>query len=285
MRILLTGASGQLGTDLRKALTGQEVVAPTHQELDICDSDRVSECVLGVKPDLVVNAAASHKTDQCETAAERAFQVNVYGVRNISLACKSVGAVFLHMSTDYVFDGEKHEPYLEDDIPLPVNLYGISKLAGELIIRSMLDRYFVVRTSALFGSRGATGKGGNFVLTMLRLARDGRDIQVVDDQRFSPTYTVDLARKIAWLVQTECYGTCHITNSGHCSWYEFACKVFDLAHLRPGIKPVSTARFGAPARRPPYSVLGHGVLEKLDSDDLREWPRALATYLDEVGVA
>jgi len=284
MRILLIGASGQLGTDLRKALTGQEVVAPTHQELDICDSNRVSECVQAMRPDLVINTAASHGTDECETQVERAFQVNVYGVRNISLACKSVGAALVHMSTDYVFDGKKHEPYLEDDIPRPVNVYGISKLAGELMIRSMLDRYFVVRTSALFGSRGVTGKGGNFVTTMLRLAREKKDIRVVDDQRLSPTYTADLARKIAWLINSETYGIWHVTNGGDCSWYEFAAAIFQQAGLHPSLSPITTAESGARARRPAYSVLGHGRLQEAAADDMQPWEDALGVYLQEIGV-
>lgn len=284
MRVVLTGAGGQLATDLAKVLQDHDLVGLSHGDLDVCDAAQVSETLLGLRPHLVINTAAFHRVDDCETAVERAFAVNAHGVQNLALACKRVGAVLLHLSTDYVFDGEKGEPYWEDDVPRPINIYGISKLAGELIIRYILDRYFIIRTSGLYGVAGASGKGGNFVQTMLRLAREGQDIRVVDDQRLTPTYTADLARKIAWLMGSEGYGTYHITNSGHCSWYEFAAKIFELARLRPRLSPVTSAAFGSRARRPAYSVLAHGALQKLGADDLRPWPAALRDYLGEAGV-
>lgn len=284
MRIVFIGAGGQLATDLAKVLAGHDLIKLAHSDLDICDALRVYDVLPRLRPHLVINTAAFHRVDDCEIEVEQAFAVNTRGVHNLAQACKRAGAVLLHFSTDYVFDGEKGEPYKEDDPACPINIYGISKLAGELIIRYTLDRYFIVRTSGLYGVAGSSGKGGNFVQTMLRQAREGRDICVVDDQRLTPTYTVDLASKVAWLIETESYGICHITNSGHCSWYEFAAKIFELARLRPRLRPGTSDAIGSRARRPRYSVLAHGTLQKLNADDLRPWPAALRAYLVEASV-
>jgi dTDP-4-dehydrorhamnose reductase len=283
--VLLTGAGGQLATDLRRVLSGREVAAFAHTELDVCDSARVGEAVAAARPRVVINTAAFHRVDDCETEGERAFAVNALGVLNLALACKEHGAALLHLSTDYVFDGEKDSPYLEDDTPKPVSMYGVSKLAGELIIRYTLERHYVVRSSGLYGVAGASGKGGNFVNTMLRLAREGKDINVVDDQRLTPTYTLDLARKMAWLIDQEAFGVWHITSAGDCSWYEFAGEIFRQSGLSPKLAPTTSEAFGARARRPAYSVLGHGRLRERGADDMRPWQDALADYLSALGAA
>jgi dTDP-4-dehydrorhamnose reductase len=188
------------------------------------------------------------------------------------------------MSTDYVFGGEKRAPYTEDDAPNPLNVYGVSKLAGEYFVRALCPKHFIVRTSGLYGVAGSSGKGGNFVETMIRLAKEGKPIRVVTDQVLTPTYTRDLAHKIKELLQTEAYGVYHITNSGQCSWYEFAAKIFELLSLKPDFGPTTSAEFGAKAKRPAYSVLAHGRLAQLGLDDLRSWPEALAAYLEEKGL-
>jgi dTDP-4-dehydrorhamnose reductase len=281
VRVLVTGAGGQLATDLVRVLDGQDLVALSHRELEVCDPVQLRSALETVRPDVVINTAAFHRVDDCEAEAERAFAVNTLGVRNLALACAEAKASLLHVSTDYVFDGSKRQPYLEEDTALPINVYGASKLAGELLVRALLDNYYIVRTSGLYGRAGASGKGGNFVNTMLRLAREKPDIKVVDDQRLSPTYTRDLAEKLAWLIRTEGYGLYHVTNSGGCSWYEFACAIFEQAGLKPRVQPISTEAFGARARRPAYSVLGHGSLEHLGCDDLPHWSDALQRYLAE----
>lgn len=281
MRILLTGAGGQLATELGRALDGQDLVALSHRELNVCDRDQVRAAVQAVRPDVVINTAAFHRVDECEVEAKRAFAVNALGAHSLALACAETDASLLHISTDYVFDGRKGEPYLEEDAALPVNVYGASKLAGELLIRILLNRHYVVRTAGLYGVAGASGKGGNFVSTMLRLAREGRVIKVVDDQRLSPTSARDLAKKLAWLIGTEGYGLYHITNAGDCSWYEFAQAVFAEAGLAPRLEPTTTEAFGARARRPAYSVLGHGALQRLGSDDLPHWRDVLRRHLAE----
>jgi dTDP-4-dehydrorhamnose reductase len=284
LRILLTGAGGQLATDLAKSLCQEELIPLSHAQLDVVDAAQVKATVEATRPDVVINTAAFHRVDDCETEVGRAIAVNAHGVRNLALACQRTGAALLHLSTDYVFDGEKAQPYSEHDMPRPINVYGVSKLLGEVMIRHILDRYHIVRCSGLFGLAGASGKGGNFVRTMLRLAREERPIRVVHDQRFAPTYTADLADKIAWLITTANYGVWHITNAGEASWYDFAARIFELADLRPDLSPTTTAAFGARARRPSYSVLDHGRLRALGLDDLPPWEDALSRYLEQIAV-
>lgn len=282
-RVLITGGGGQLARDLLQALGDWEVRALSHQELDICDLAAVRQALAAFRPRVVINTAAFHRVDDCEREAERAFAVNFEGVRNLCLACRPVSVVLLHISTDYVFSGEERRPYLETDPPGPVNVYGLSKLAGEMAVLFSLERYFIVRTSGLFGAAGASGKGGNFVTTMLRRAQEGQPLRVVDDQRLSPTYTRHLAAKIAWLLTTEAYGLYHVTNSDSCTWYELAVAALEMAGIPADIQPTTSAAFGAPARRPAYSVLAHGGLRALGADDMPPWREALRAYLAEIG--
>jgi len=283
IRIVITGARGQLATDLLRVLEGFDVVPLSHQQLDICDQAAVDDLFSSSCPDVLMNTAAFHRVDDCEEQPELAFRVNAYGVSNLARACGKTGCVLVHMSTDYVFDGKKGQPYLEEDPPRPINMYGVSKLAGELVIRYMMSRYFIVRSSGLYGQAGASGKSGNFVNTMLRLAKEGRPIRVVDDQCLSPTYTLDLASKIAWLITTNNFGTYHITNTEYCSWFGFARAIFDEARVDVKVAPTTTEAFGAKAERPPFSTLGHGALRALGADDMRPWREALRSYLQEIG--
>lgn len=281
MKVLLIGANGQLGSDLVRVLTDVDLIPLTHQDVDICEPVGLRATLRRHRPDIVLNMAAYHKVDECEVNAEKSFAVNALGVRNLALACRELDCALLHMSTDYVFDGSKKSPYVETDPPRPINVYGISKLAGEYFVRYILDRYWIVRSQWLYGVAGASGKGGNFVELMLRLAREGRDIRVVNDQVGSPTYTLDLAHKIAQLIKTEHYGLYHITNSGECTWYQFACKIWELSGLSPNAEPTTTAAFGATATRPSYSVLDNAALRAIGLDDMRPWEEALAAYLEE----
>lgn len=283
MGIVIIGASGQLGSDLMRRLAGEEVVPLTHRDLDVCDHGATRAALERLKPTVVINTAAYHRVDECEDNVERSFQVNGYAVRNLAEVCRDLNAVLVHLSTDYVFGGERHLPYGEEDRPMPLNVYGVSKLAGEHLLQATWDRHFIVRSSGLYGTAGASGKGGNFVETMVRLARDGRPIRVVDDQVLTPTFTEDLARKIGELIQTEAYGLYHVTNGGECSWYEFARTIFELLNLKPNLAATTTAAFGARARRPSYSVLRHSRLSALGLDDLRPWRDALREYLREKG--
>jgi dTDP-4-dehydrorhamnose reductase len=282
MKILLIGADGQLGTDIQKVMGGSELIPLTVADIDVTKRDNVSAVIGKHKPDIVINTSAYHRVDDCEDHDEIAFAVNAFGVKNLCLACRDNDATLLHISTDYVFDGLKGKPYSETDCPNPGTVYGISKLAGELYVRYMLKKHFVVRTCGLFGVAGCLGKGGgNFIESMLKLAKEKPVLRVVADQIVGPTYTMDLARKINDLIKTQHYGLYHITNKGTCSWYDFARKIFELTGTQVKVEKATTSEFKAKATRPAYSVLEHGSLKKIGLDDLRTWEKALEAYLEE----
>jgi dTDP-4-dehydrorhamnose reductase len=281
MSVLLIGANGQLGSELRRALEDREVIALRHADLEVTDATQVMATVSRHRPRLIFNTAASHRVDACEDAPESAFAVNAVAVRELALAAERVGATLVQFSTDYVFDGRQRHPYTETDPPGPLNVYGVSKLAGEYFVRAILERHFIVRTCGLYGLAGSRARGGNFVETMLRLARDGRQIRVVTDQVVTPTAAKDLARKVVELVSTGAYGLYHITNRGACSWFQFARAIFELSGVEARLSETTSAAFGAKARRPAYSVLDNARLRSLGLDDLRHWRDALADYLEE----
>lgn len=283
MKIILIGAAGQLGTDLMKALPGETTIPLTHADIEVTDSGSIGHAFERHRPDMVINTSAFHRVDDCETEMELAFQVNAFAVRRLAQACSQFGAALVHFSTDYVFAGEKTEPYVEGDRPGPLSVYGASKLAGEHLAAATLPRHFLIRTCGLYGLGGSRSKGGNFVETMLRFARRGKPLRVVDDQVASPTYTADLARKVSQLIATEAYGLYHITSQGSCSWFEFAHAVFELSGVEANLQPISSADFGAPARRPAYSALGSVRLPSLGLDQMPDWRDGLKRYLAETG--
>lgn len=286
-KVVIIGANGQLGSDLFPTFDSRskefQVVPLTHKDIELCNHSGTRVLLTRLGPDIVMNTAAYHRVDECEDNAEKAFQVNAIAVHNLALVCRDLDAVLVHMSTDYVFGGDRDRrtPYTEEDLPWPLNVYGASKLAGEYLVRTICPKHFVVRSSGLYGVAGSSGKGGNFVELMLRLAREGKPIRVVNDQVLSPTYTEDLAHKIKQLLHTEAYGLYHLTNNGQCSWYEFAAKIFELMGLEPDFEPTTTAAFGAKAHRPVYSVLAHDRLKRIGLDELRPWMEALYAYLVE----
>jgi dTDP-4-dehydrorhamnose reductase len=286
MRVLIIGVNGQLGTDLHRALKDFEVVPLAHADIEITDMNSVKKSFKRHKPDVVINTAAFVRVDDCEVEKDRAFLVNALGARNVAVAAQELGARLVHISTDYVFGEEEQPrstPYTEFDTPVPINTYGRSKLAGEKSVRYLCLRHFIVRSSSLFGVAGASGKGGNFVETILRLAKERDELRVVKDQVFSPTYTKDLARKIAQLINTEYYGTFHITNKGACSWYEFTQEILRLARSKTPVVPITSDQYPQKAKRPHYSVLDNYHLRLLGMDDLRPWPEALADYMRTKG--
>jgi dTDP-4-dehydrorhamnose reductase len=283
MRAVVIGANGQLGTDLIKVLSGWDIEGLTHSDLDIRDLVRARALLSQLKPNAVINTAAFNRVDDCEDDPEKAFSVNAYGARNLARVCAELHCALIHISTDYVFGGEKASPYTEDDAPNPLSVYGGSKLAGEYFVRNICSKHFIARTSGLYGLAGSSGKGGNFVETMIRLAGEKKPVRVVEDQVLTPTYTKDLAERIKELVQTEAYGLYHVTNSGQCSWYEFAAKIFFFLGLKPDFAPTTARAFGAKAQRPAYSVLAIGKLEQLGLEDLPPWEDALKRYLIEKG--
>jgi len=284
VRVLLIGAGGQLGSDIVRILEHWDLVALTHEDLEICDFHSVQSLLKEVMPDVVINTAAFHRVDDCETEMDKAFNVNALGARNVAVVTESLGAKLVYISTDYIFGGEREPrlvPYTEFDIPVPPNVYGRSKLAGENFVQHLCSRYFIVRASGLFGVAGASGKGGNFVETMIRLGKERDELRVVDDQVFSPTCTRDLADKIIQLIQTEYYGVFHVTNSGTCSWYDFAKEIIRLAELKAIVKPINSNEYAQKAKRPRYSVMDHCHLRLLRMNNVRSWKESLEEYMIE----
>jgi dTDP-4-dehydrorhamnose reductase len=279
-RIAVFGSSGQLGTDVVEVFRRHErfdVVPLQHQDVDCADADQVRQVILALRPDGVINTAAYVRVDDCEDHTSEAFVVNAIGALNIARACARVDAFCVYVSTDYVFDGAKATAYVESDPTSPVNVYGASKLAGELLIRQALPRSLIVRTASLFGKTGARGKGGNFIETILAKAKSGEVLRVVNDVTMSPTYTLDLAAALLRLIDLRADGIIHATNAGTCSWYEFAQKVVNLAGLRAFIHPVASVEYPARARRPKNSAL----LSERSLVALRPWEDALKAYLIE----
>jgi dTDP-4-dehydrorhamnose reductase len=281
MTTLLIGANGQLGSELRHAFRDHRLVALTHADLELTDHRQVIETLQIHRPALILNTAAYHRVDECEDFPDRAFAVNALAVRDLAVASKAVGATLVQFSTDYVFDGRRRHPYRETDLPGPLSAYATSKLAGEYFVRSILERHIVVRTCGLYGVAGRHTKTGNFVETMLRLASEGRQIRVVGDQVLTPTSAKELARKVRELVETGEFGLYHITNSGACSWYQFAAAIFEMSGIRADLSETTAAAYGARAARPPYSVLENANLGRLGLDDLRPWQEALKAYLED----
>jgi len=283
VRVALIGADGQLGADINSYFKekGLEVIGLVGlKDIDVCDYKMSDDILKRINPELVINTAAFHDVDLCEDEVLSAFKVNVMGVKNLSVICREINVPLMHFSTDYVFDGKKKEPYVEDDCARPLSLYGISKLAGEQVMQYMLEKYYIIRLSGLYGHADCAGKrGGNFVELMIKLAKKEKVIKVVSDQILTPTSTRDVAEKLYELIQTGNYGIYHMTNTGDCSWYEFACEIFKLMKLSTGVLPITTEEFEAKARRPKYSVLDNVNLRKIGLADLRNWKEALKDYI------
>lgn len=280
MRTLVLGSQGQLGRDLIPRLPG-EILAWTRSEIDLAHPASIRERLAAAAPDVVINCAAYNFVDRAEDEPEAAFQVNAHGVRALAIACRSLSIKLVHVSTDYVFglDAARSAPWQESDAPGPVSVYGLSKLTGEYFVRMECPDHLIVRTCGLYGVWGSGGKGGNFIETMLKLAAQGKTIRVVNDQSCTPSATADVAHAISDLVANRATGLVHVTNSGSCTWYELAKAAFEMAGLKPDLIPITTAEFGAKARRPAYSVLDTSLAARLMGRPMRPWKVALADYL------
>jgi len=284
MKVAVLGPNGQLGSDLIRAFTEAgkyEVVPLAHAQVEVADPGSVRRLMAKVYPNIVVNCAAFHRVDECEDRPEEAFRVNALGALHVARVCAELDALCVYISTDYVFDGEKKEPYTEEDTPCPINVYGTSKVAGEHLVRRACPRWLIVRVASLFGKAGARGKGGNFVETILAKVRAGECLRVVNDIRMSPTYTYDAARALERLIRQGATGLFHLTNGGTCTWYEFARKVFDLVGLDANLEPISSQDYPTKVPRPKNSSLRSVRL--LLNDPLRPWEEALEAYLVEKG--
>jgi dTDP-4-dehydrorhamnose reductase len=281
MKILLFGALGMLGRDLQTILSDQhEVIGKDIQDLDITDAEQVRNEVEALQPQAVINAAAFTEVDGCESRKERAFAVNAEGAGHMVRACRKTGARLIHLSTDYIFDGTSPAPYSEEAPPNPLNVYGQSKLKGEQLIQETRGNYLILRTAWLYGKHGK-----NFVDTILRLASQEEELRVVDDQRGSPTFTRDLSRAIAQLLNKDVRGILHVTNSGSCSWFEFAKRILETKGVPDGkirVVPISSRELNRPARRPSNSLLDCSRFQKLTGGKMRPWDEALRDYLSGV---
>jgi dTDP-4-dehydrorhamnose reductase len=279
MKVVVTGVKGQLGYDLVKQLTARnhQVYGIDRNDLDITDEKAVKAYFEEVKPDALLHCAAYTNVDAAEEDKETAYNVNALGPKYLAQAASKVGAKMVYVSTDYVFDGTAAEPYEVDHPTHPLGVYGETKFAGEEFVKEYLDRYFIVRTAWVFGING-----NNFVKTMLRLAEDRDELGVVHDQVGSPTYTVDLARFMIDLVESDKYGVYHATNEGVCSWYEFAVEIFNQRGVNVKVNPLTSEQFPRPAARPKYSVLSKKKIIEQGFTPLPNWKKALSAFLREI---
>ncbi len=283
-KIALIGADGQLGTDLLAHLKSKTEVAPLYYpDFDLTQPETAKSILTDLKSDIVINTAAFNRVDECEDNPEEALALNTLAVRDLSLTCRDLGLVLVHFSTDYVFNGNKRAPYIEMDEAAPLSVYGVSKLAGEFFVSSIVPCHFIIRTCGLYGAAGCWGKGNNFVDTMVSLADNGKPLRIVDDQWITPTSTWELADKVIELLGHEKYGLYHLTNEGECTWYGFAQEIFLLLGKLPDVIPVDSATYGAKAPRPAYSVLENKRAKDLGLSDFSHWKHALKDYLIKKG--
>ncbi|QWU15802.1 dTDP-4-dehydrorhamnose reductase [Paenibacillus sophorae] len=286
-KVLVTGAAGQLGRDVVLLLEsrGYEVLACDRQEMDITDLDQCDKVIGEFGPEVVIHCAAHTAVDAAETDVDAAYLINAVGTRNVALASEKAGAKLVYISTDYVFDGQGSQPYHEYDNTDPKSIYGKSKRAGEILVQTLSSKYFIVRTSWVYGKYG-----NNFVKTMLKFGQEKPVLQVVDDQKGSPTYTVDLANFLLELIGTEKYGIYHASNTEVCTWYEFTQAIFAEAEEILGLKftaklePCTTEQFPRPAPRPRNSVMEHLSIRTNGLQDLRSWREGLKSFLLELKV-
>lgn len=281
MKVLVIGADGQLGGEFAAAWPDADLVRLTRADLDVTDEAAIGPILAEARPDVVVNTAAFHKVDVCEREPAASFLVNATAARSVARACETIGAACVFISTDYVFDGDAGRAYREADARRALNVYGASKIAGEDLVRTASERAYIIRSSGLYGLRGASGKGGNFVETILRRADATGRLQVVADQTLSPTATADLAAGIREVVRHAPPGVYHITNQGALSWWEFASLAVRLSGRadRTTVEPVQSADWDQSVRRPAYSVLENAAMASVGVPFLRPVDEALAEYL------
>lgn len=286
MRVAVIGSTGQLGTDLLEVLVqagSYEVLGLSHREIECTDPVSIETALRTARPDVVVNCAAFVRVDESEDRPGDAFRVNSLGALAVARACARIDALCVYISTDYVFDGGKGSPYTESDASRPINVYGASKLAGEHLVQQASPRWLVVRMASLFGKAGSSGKGGNFVETILAKARAGESLRLVNDVRMSPTYSRDGAQALEILLRQRASGLFHVTNAGNCTWYEFACKALEIAGMSNTIDPISSSNYPMKARRPKDSSLESTKLDLSLKECLRPWHEAVKVYLKEKG--
>ncbi|MDT8716118.1 dTDP-4-dehydrorhamnose reductase [Clostridium sp. 19966] len=276
MKILITGANGQLGRELTKQYADNknvELILTDVDTLDITNTSQVYDFVSNHRPDTIINCAAHTAVDKCETDVDNAYKINAIGPKNLSSAAYAIGSEIVQISTDYVFDGESSAALTEFDKPDPKTVYGTSKLQGEKFTAELNPKHYILRTAWLYGD------GKNFVKTMLRLSENGNPIKVVNDQHGTPTSTVDLANVVRKLIEEKNYGLFHATCKGKCTWYDFTKEIFRIKGINCEVNPCTSAEFPTPAKRPKYSILRNYMLELTTGDITRPWEESIAEYL------
>ncbi|MGA9671920.1 MAG: dTDP-4-dehydrorhamnose reductase [Terracidiphilus sp.] len=282
MKIAVLGANGQLGSDICVAFEANRdsVARLTHADLEIASEESVKSVLSAIAPDLVINPAAMHHVEKCEADPVGAYATNGIGARNVAKCAAEIGASVAFISTDYVFGGEKQSPYLESDVPSPLNVYGITKVAGEHFARCQNPRHFILRVSGLYGVNPCRAKGGlNFVELMLKLSKEREELRVVDDEFVSPTPTSQVAQQLVRLSRTEAYGLYHATAEGSCSWYEFAQEIFAMSEAKVRVVKALPGEFPAKVPRPKYSVLENKALHDASLNVFTDWRVGLRNYL------
>lgn len=277
-RVLLIGGSGQVGTEIRRVWTRWEISSPSHTELDIENGDAIHAFISREKPDAVVNCAAFHNVDRCEVEPDRALAVNAVAVERLARSARDNGAVFVTISTDYVFDGKASVPYTESDCPQPQSAYAVSKLAGEQLVARLDSRALVVRTCGVYGVRPSASKGHTFVDRVIAQGRAKEPIRIVNDVTASPTFAGHLAEALLSLIEAEATGLYHAANVGPVTWYDFAVEALRQAGVDHPVEPIPASSWKAPARRPAYSALDSGKLRDLGFD-MPGWREGIAAYL------
>jgi dTDP-4-dehydrorhamnose reductase len=277
---VVIGANGQLGSELCEQFGEKhQVLGLTHSDIEITNLDGVRKVLSNMKPDVVMNTAAYHNLPDCEKNPERSFKVNAIGALNLAKVVADIGSVLVHYSTDYVFDGEKKEPYLEKDITNPLNIYAMTKQNGEILIKNYCTRYFIIRISGLYGKTICRAKGNNFITTMQKAAKEREVVKVVNDEILTPTSVFEIAKNTARLIETEGFGLYHMTCEGQCSWFEFAGVIFKELRMTTPLISCTSDEFPTEIKRPAYSVLENHKLKSVHLNHMAHWKDALIKYL------
>jgi dTDP-4-dehydrorhamnose reductase len=283
LRVIVVGANGQLGTELvEQCGKNHKVMGLTHEDIEITDINNVDKTLKDLKPDIVINTAAYHHLPDCEKNPEKSFQVNGVGALNLAKIAADTGFVLVHYSTDYVFDGEKRKPYTELDQPKPLNVYGLTKLNGEILIKNYCYKKFIIRISGIYGKTVCRAKGKNFITTMQKAAKEKDVVKVVDDEILTPTSVYEIAKNTISLMQTEAYGLYHMTGEGSCSWFEFAGVIFNELGLKTPLISCQSSEFPMEIKRPSYSVLENQKLKSVNLNLMVHWKDALISFLNDL---
>lgn len=286
-KVLITGVSGQVGqaiyeilsrdNDYELFLTNRTPhIEYNIEELDISDEKAVGTIIDRISPDIIINCAAFTAVDLCESEEDRAYEINALGPKYLAMAAERTGAVLVHLSSDYVFDGNGSKPYIESDPTSPISAYGRTKLAGEVFVKENCKKYYILRPAWVYG------QGKNFVNTMVRLAESGKDIRVVSDQIGSPTSATEIARVISFLIKTESYGIYHSSCEGSCSWYDFSVEIMKAVAKDIKVKPITTLEYPTAAKRPMYSVLDNKALRERHNYVMKDWKEAFKEYMEDI---